>query len=59
LGHFLSTCPAFYLLAQRYKQNNQTAKLDELVEFYKSNIAIGLNNEYEEEILQETLSTEN
>jgi hypothetical protein len=56
-GALLGYRMAFLSLAKRYRQNNQTAKLDELVAFYKSNIAIGL--EYEEEILQEALSAEN
>ncbi|MDR0695040.1 MAG: hypothetical protein LBF81_07060, partial [Prevotellaceae bacterium] len=43
----------FRLLAQKYKQNNQVEKLKALIELYKSSIAIGLDEEYEAEILKE------
>jgi hypothetical protein len=43
----------FRLLAQEYKQNGQMEKLKALIELYKSSIAIGLDEEYEAEILEE------
>ncbi|MDR0754815.1 MAG: hypothetical protein LBF04_05450 [Prevotellaceae bacterium] len=43
----------FRLLAQKYKQNGQMEKLEKLIELYKSSMAIGLDEEYEAEILEE------
>ncbi|MDR2125830.1 MAG: hypothetical protein LBP63_03230 [Prevotellaceae bacterium] len=40
-------------LARTYKQYGQIAKLKKLIEIYKSNIAIGIDKEYEDEILNE------
>ncbi|MDR2824554.1 MAG: hypothetical protein LBB41_05085, partial [Prevotellaceae bacterium] len=52
-GVIFSYHTTFRLLAQKYKQNNQVGKLKELIELYKSAIAIGLDKKYENEILEE------
>ena len=44
---------AFVRLAKYYKQHNQTEKLDNLINFYKTHIAIGIDEDYEAAILKE------
>ncbi len=54
-GLIFSYHKAFVLLAQYYKKNNQTEKLNKLVDTYKTSIAIGIDKEQEEEILRQAL----
>jgi hypothetical protein len=39
-------------LALHYKQTNQTKKLENLVDIFKTYLAIGIDKEYEEEVLK-------